>query len=199
MAKGTAIKKRQLTGKTPERTWNYKQVEAALVQVFSVAPGRLRGAGNLLILRGRLKSFQRVGLTPSSPGRGKVIRYRIIDIYTWALGLALADFGLGPESIAEILKQPWADVYYAEAARVSKLEHLFFLLYPYVLKYTAFPGKETEYLIMSGREISGNEITALGGRAALIDITLLIEKVDAELGTSATERPSPNRRSRPAR
>ena len=44
VAKGTTSKKRQLTGKTPERTWNYKQVEAALAEVFSVAPGRLRGA-----------------------------------------------------------------------------------------------------------------------------------------------------------
>ena len=115
-----------------------------LLPVVFVAPG------NLLVLRGRLKSFQRVGLTPSSPGRGKVIRYRITDIFTWALGLALADFGLGPESIAQMLKQPWVDGYYAEAARVPKGEHLFFVLYPYVLKYTAFPEKETQYLIMRG-------------------------------------------------
>ena len=198
MAKGTATKKRQLTGKTPERTWNYKQVEAALAEVFSVAPGRLRGAGNLLVLRGRLKSFQRVGLTPSSPAGARSSATGSPISYTWAIGLALADFGLGPESIAQMLKQPWVDDYYAEAARLSEDDHLFFVLQPYVLKYTGFPEKK-QYVLMRGSEISGDEITALGGRAALIDLTLLREKLDAELGTSATERPSPNRRSRPSR
>jgi hypothetical protein len=191
VTKRTTSKKWQSTGKTPERTWNYTQVEAALAEVFSVAPGRLRGAGNLLVLRGRLKSFQRVGLTPSAPGRGKVIRYRTTDIFTWAIGLALADFGLGPESITQMLKQPWVEGYYAEAAPTG--EHLFFVLQPYVLKYTAFPEKK-HYVLMRGSRISSNNITALGGRAALIDMTLLREKMDAEL-----ERPKPDRRSRPSR
>ena len=191
MAKRTTSKQRQLTGKTPEPTWNYKQVEAALAEVFSVAPGRLRGAGNLLVLRGRLKSFQRVGLTPSSPGRGKVIRYRTTDIFTWVIGLALAEFGLGTKSITQMLKQPWVEGYYAEAARTG--EHLFFVLQPYVLKYTAFPEKK-QYVLMEGSEISGDKITALGGRAALIDLTLLREKIEAEL-----ERPKPVRRPRLSR
>jgi len=90
-----------------------------------------------------------------------------------------------------MLKQPWVEGYYAEAARTG--EHLFFVLQPYVLKYTALPEKKN-YVIMRGSRISSNNITALGGRAALIDMTLLREKMDAEL-----ERPKPDRRSRPSR
>jgi hypothetical protein len=196
---GASRNQRNTPGTTPERTWNYKQLEAALAEIFEVAPGRARGTGNLLVLRGRLKSFQRVGLTPSSPGRGKVIRYRINDIYTWALGLALADFGLGPESIARILEQPWVDGYYTEALRSPKGEHLFFVLSPYVLRYTAFRERETQYVIMRGSQISGKNITALGGRAALIDITFLLDKIHAKLCTSAAERPNAKCRSRALR
>jgi len=90
-----------------------------------------------------------------------------------------------------MLKQPWVEGYYAEAARTG--EHLFFVLQPYVLKYTAFPEKK-HYVLMRGSRISSNNITALGGRAALIDMTLLREKMDAEL-----ERPKPDRRSRLSR
>ena len=190
---GASSNQRNAPGTTPEQTWNYKQLEAALAEIFEVAPGRARGTGNLLVLRGRLKSFQRVGLTPSSPGRGKVIRYRITDIFTWAIGLALADFGLGPESIAQMLKEAWVEHYYAEAARTS--DNLFFVLQPYILKYTGFPEMK-QYVLMRGSKISSEGITALGGRAALIDLTLLREKMDAELCTSVSERPSPNRRSR---
>ncbi len=62
-----------------------------------------------------------------------------------------------------MLKQPWVDGYYAEAARAPKGEHLFFVLYPYVLSYTPFPERETQYVIMRGSRISGKNITALGG------------------------------------
>jgi hypothetical protein len=48
--------------------------------------------------------------TPSAPGTGKIIRYRTTDIFTWAIGLALADFGLGPESITQMLKHERIEV-----------------------------------------------------------------------------------------
>ncbi len=116
------------------QTFAYSKVEAALCKVFDA-----RGDG-LSSLRGRLKSFQRSGLTPETPGRGKVIRYNMSNIYDWALALTLADFGVTPDKITklvlpgdflnsiEIYRETGKDVYLCIAPRsFSGLDFVFSL------------------------------------------------------------------------
>jgi len=175
LAKDT--KQRKLSSKEAEGpTFNYARVEAALGKVFET------NVRSLPILRARLKSFQRVELTPSSPGRGKVIRYTREHIYNWAMALTLADFGLDPEPIARLLRMNWFNEFYVpEMKKLKKAsdEHLFFALMPYVIQDPLFIDRNTPFLILRGRDISGEKITKLGGRLALIDMTALKESVDA--------------------
>lgn len=118
-----------------QKTFAYSKVEAALCKVFDA-----RGDG-ISSLRGRLKSFQRSGLTPETPGRGKVIRYTMSNIYDWALALTLADFGVTPEKIIKLVipgefirsiktyRETGRDVYLCIAPRsFSELDFVFSLL-----------------------------------------------------------------------
>jgi hypothetical protein len=170
-----------------EPTYNYAVVEAALGKVFEVGAHR-RDGGNLPVLKARLKTLHRAGLTPSrSPGRGKVIRYRRRDIYDKAVACALADFGLTPEPITQFLELPWHhSLNYEHAARAPADNHLFIVLMPHVLKWRSF--NDLEYLLMNGKDISGAKITALGGRYQLIDLTALLAAVDAALADYPIER-----------
>jgi hypothetical protein len=73
--------------------YTYAQVERALAAVHEV-PEAAMGA-----FRGRFKHFQRLGMVPSSPGRGRKIVYSLDDVYFWALCLQLEEFGLDPTKI----------------------------------------------------------------------------------------------------
>ena len=59
--------------------FTYKEVERALAAVHQISPSAM-GA-----FRGRIKHFQRLGLVPSSPGKGRKISYRLEDVYVWAV------------------------------------------------------------------------------------------------------------------
>jgi hypothetical protein len=77
--------------------YTYGRVERALAQVFNVRSERM-GA-----LRGRIKHFQRVGISMSSPGKGKKIEYSFENVFRWALALEFSEFGIDPTLIAKIL------------------------------------------------------------------------------------------------
>ena len=154
-------------------TFGYAKVEAALCNVFN-ARGEATHA-----LRGRLKSFQRAGLTPANPGRGKVICYTISHVYDWAFALALADFGLPPEAIVAYVKKGYFNNNYVKSIAALKNDSWFCCLLPYVFnksKNVDFP-----FVMMKGKDISAEKILSLGGRAAFIDLTGLKRKVDAAL------------------
>jgi hypothetical protein len=98
------------------------------------------------------------------------------------MALTLADFGLDPEPIARLLRMNWFNEFYVlEMKKLKKAsdEHLFFALMPYVIQDPLFIDKNTPFLILRGRDISGEKITKLGGRLALIDMTSLKQSVDA--------------------
>jgi hypothetical protein len=194
----TKLRNQRLSRKEVEEpTYTYATVEAALGKVFQAS------ARTLPVLRARLKGFQRVGLTPSSPGRGKVIRYRKTHIYTWALALALADFGLGPEPIFLLLVEAtWFDDWYfpmMQAIPPAKPpffeeEHLYFALMPHVLTparapsivqgYDLFDRLDRKPLptfgIFRGSWISAERLMRLG-RVAFIDLTAIKNAVDAAI------------------
>jgi hypothetical protein len=84
--------------------FSYKQVEKALADVHFV-PEDAMGA-----FRGRLQHFQRLGMVPSTPGRGRKISYERAAVFFWAFALELAEFGMDPKVIKHILDTIWPAV-----------------------------------------------------------------------------------------
>ena len=78
--------------------FTYSKVERALAAVHKISPSAM-GA-----FRGRIKHFQRLGLVPSSPGKGRKISYSLEDVYMWAMCLELQEFGIDPIIIKEFLR-----------------------------------------------------------------------------------------------
>jgi hypothetical protein len=85
-------------------TFSYKAVERALAAVHHIPPDAL-GA-----FRGRLQHFQRLGIVPASPGRGRKIAYTRADVCLWAFGLEFAEFGIDPRVIKRVLDVDWSKV-----------------------------------------------------------------------------------------
>lgn len=54
----------------------------------------------------RIRHFQRLGLVPESPGKGKRIQYNIDTAFDWAFCLELATFGIAPDVIVSIIFRP---------------------------------------------------------------------------------------------
>jgi hypothetical protein len=79
--------------------FTYAQVETALAAVFGV-PSAARKA-----FIARIKHLRRLGVVPSSPGKGRRVDYDLIHVYEWAFCLELAAFGIDPKAIKEILHQ----------------------------------------------------------------------------------------------
>ena len=77
--------------------YTYGQVERALAEVFDIPSDRI-GA-----LNSRLKHLQRVGLSSSSPGKGKKIGYSFENAFVWALALEFAELGIEPTVIAKFI------------------------------------------------------------------------------------------------
>ena len=79
----------------------YKVVEAALARLHVENPATMG------IFRGRIKHLQRIGLVPSSPGPGKRIQYSFEDVAKWALALEVAEFGIDPLVIRQLVLSVW--------------------------------------------------------------------------------------------
>lgn len=101
------------------RVFTYAQVERVLADVHEVPP-RLLGS-----FRGRIKHFQRLGIVPASPGRGRKIAYSVNDVLLWGFGLELSEFGIDPTVIREILKHAWPRVLDA-VTRVGPMDRFWF-------------------------------------------------------------------------
>jgi hypothetical protein len=83
---------------TPECAFNYSQLEAAIASMHNVPAKALK------TFKSRLKHFQRIGLVPSSPGKGQKIEYKIVDAITWALCFEFAELGLPPDQIKALIR-----------------------------------------------------------------------------------------------
>ena len=79
-------------------TYSFAQVERALAAVHEI-PEAAMGS-----FSARFKHLHRLGMFPSSPGKGKRIAYSLDDVYLWALCLQLEEFGLDPEKIKAFYK-----------------------------------------------------------------------------------------------
>lgn len=73
----------------------YKEVEAILARVNGVRDSALPA------FKGRIIHLQRLGISPSSPGRGAKISYSVYDVLLWAYCFELEQFGIDPKMIKE--------------------------------------------------------------------------------------------------
>jgi hypothetical protein len=71
----------------------YGEIERAIASLHGVTK---ESSG---IFRGRLRHFQKLGIVPSSPGRGAKIDYDRKAAVDWAIAFELAELGVQPELI----------------------------------------------------------------------------------------------------
>jgi len=106
--------------------YSYGQVEAALAAVHRIPPKAI-GA-----FKGRIKHFQRIGIVPASPGKGKRIDYSHADVYLWGFCLELASFGMDPVTIKKISEKIWNAVFYTAFGPETDSD-LYFFFHPALL------------------------------------------------------------------
>jgi hypothetical protein len=106
--------------------YSYGQVESALAAVHRIPPKAV-GA-----FKGRIKHFQRIGIVPASPGKGKRIDYALTDVYLWGFCLELAEFGMDPVTIKKIADKIWNSVYYTAFGPEADSD-LYFFFHPALL------------------------------------------------------------------
>ncbi len=78
-------------------SYRYAQVEAVLAKLHDVDEAGM-GA-----FRGAIIHLQRLGVVPSSPGRGKKIVYSLENTAVWAICFELSEFGFDPKAIASYM------------------------------------------------------------------------------------------------
>jgi hypothetical protein len=116
-----------LRGEKEEEVFRYGQIETALAKIHQIDESRM-GA-----FRGAIIHLQRLGITPSSPGRGKKIVYTLDDALTWAFCLELLQFGLDPTLAKQHLNCLRYSVMKAFAEADHASEDKFLLLWPNVM------------------------------------------------------------------
>jgi hypothetical protein len=77
--------------------FSYGEVEAAIRSLHTVPGGRIG------TFKARIRHLQRIGLLPSSPGRGIKIEYEVADAWKWAVCFALVQCGLPPEAVKSVV------------------------------------------------------------------------------------------------
>jgi hypothetical protein len=178
--------------------FSYKSVEKALAVVHLV-PSQALGA-----FRGRLQHFQRLGMVPSSPGRGRRISYEKADICLWAFGLEFAEFGMDPTLIKRVLDGSWLSVRPHLLENIDGRDRLFFFSpnligkgFPKELQQTldkrdGIPYSMTTCVITDFTDLEGRVGLHPAGRAAfaklvsrygLINLSRLRQDVEKALST----------------
>jgi hypothetical protein len=76
----------------------YGEIEKAIASLHGVTE---QSSG---VFRGRLRHFQKLGIVPSSPGRGAKIDYDLKAAVDWAVAFELAELGIQPELIKFLIQ-----------------------------------------------------------------------------------------------
>jgi hypothetical protein len=82
-------------------TFGYAQVETALAQIYEAADVQRT------TFRARLKHFRKLGLPQRHPGKGSRLRYTASDIFQLLIACELAEFGIDPHLITDIVRRHW--------------------------------------------------------------------------------------------
>jgi hypothetical protein len=98
----------------------YGEIEKAIASMHGVTK---ESSG---IFRGRLRHFQKLGIVPSSPGRGAKIDYHRKAVVDWAIAFELAELGIAPELIKFCIQMYSMTIYaFFESPSASDEDMLF--------------------------------------------------------------------------
>lgn len=89
---------------TTEGSYTYAQVLSALTAVHSIP------ASEMGWFRSRITNFQKTGLVPSSPGKGRRVAYRREDVFLWAMALEFSKWGWDPALINWLVQNLWVSM-----------------------------------------------------------------------------------------
>jgi hypothetical protein len=81
--------------------FTYAEVETALAKVYDAADVQKTA------FRGRLKHFRKLGMPQQQPGKGSRISYTESDVFHLMIACELAEFGVDPRLIADIVRRHW--------------------------------------------------------------------------------------------
>ncbi|WP_424361416.1 hypothetical protein [Methylocystis parvus] len=160
--------------------FTYGQVEAALAKLHGV-DSRALGA-----FRGRIKHFQRLGIVPSSPGRGRKISYEMEHVLIWTFCLELSQFGIDPTIIERFVRASGYAII-AEFEKASRLtEDIYWAFYPNIMSNWFYSDDGLFGTIrtdcFSASQVSATKIEVeFGRRVSLINLTKLKKELDAAL------------------
>lgn len=92
--------------------FTYSEVEKVLTHmyksdVYTYSESALDNEKEFQAFRARIKTFQKLGITPASPGKGKRLLYNFLDIAKWATCFELSEFGMSPLSIKAMIDDLW--------------------------------------------------------------------------------------------
>jgi hypothetical protein len=107
--------------------FSYGEVEAAIRSLHTVPGGRT--------FKARVRHLQRLGLLPSSPGRGIKIEYEVADAWKWTVCFALVQCGLPPEAIKSVLGAAGRKLTIPFAGEAHPTEDMIFWLHPEFLSW----------------------------------------------------------------
>jgi len=143
--------------------------------------------------RARLQNFQRFGIPLGKrPGRGKKINYEKDDVFQLAFCLEMAEFGIDPALIANLVKYYWKDdlskIFVEQAALADPTNpkrDLWFCFSPNVMSIgwgiNADPAKPSLHFWSSWPEIIEKQIIfekhGYVGRFAVINASILYRKI----------------------
>ena len=87
-----------------QESFTYGQVQRALAAVHHIP------ADDMGWFRGRITNFQKTGLVPASPGRGRRVAYRREDVFLWAMALEFSKWGWDPTLIKWLVHNLWVGI-----------------------------------------------------------------------------------------
>jgi len=152
--------------------FTYQTVENALARANKVPESGI-GA-----FRGKIKHFRRLGMVPESPGKGKKISYERETVYGWAICLELAQFGIDPTVIRDMLWR-WDSGKFLKALiqkTITSTKESYFVFNP------PFGGEGMiSPIIHSLDELKRPELSVLMTRMGLINLSHVLLEVEKAL------------------
>ncbi len=161
--------------------FTYSQVEGALARAHGITEETL-GA-----FRGRIKHFQRLGIVPASPGKGKKIAYEIEDVWIWAFCLEMAQFGTDPAVIKEMVTLFRNEIIELFRDADKKGVDMFLAFQPNFMLSSERP----KIAPVPAIGVSAQQLDyAFGRRVALFNVTTIKTAIDAALSLATLVRPT---------
>jgi hypothetical protein len=114
-------------GRVENKGLSYAEAERLLASLHKAPDGVRENA-----FRARLKHLKRLGIPlGSSPGRGSKVRYEFDQICQWAFCLELAEVGIDPAEVAELMNKNWrANIASLFRSAAESNEPLYLAIYP---------------------------------------------------------------------